>query len=391
MESFTDNEVMSEYHGHSTLKRTKLVASQIAAIISKPLFVIFVAAPTLISLIYFSIVASDVYLSESQFIVRSPSQAAASPLGVILSAGGVRGSSEEANVLVEYVRSRDALEEADVDGYIRKAYGRKSVSTLERFGGVFGRSTREHLYKFYLGKVGIENDPALQITRLQVRAYTPEEAQRINQRLLQQSERLVNRLSNRARSDAITIAESEVKQAQGRVKETALNLSRFRDSERIIDPEQEAEIRLQMISKLQDDLISTRAQLEQIQSLSSKASQIPYLRARVKSVEREIGEQSRSIAGGYGSLSTTVVQYQKLRLDTDLAAKQLAAAYTSLEEAKAEARRKRAYVERISEPSLPDYAEEPRRWRSIFATFILSLLAWGVVSTLIAGVREHRD
>jgi len=49
------------------------------------------------------------------------------------------------------------------------------------------------------------------------------------------------------------------------------------------------------------------------------------------------------------------------------------------------------YLERIAQPSKPDIAMEPRCLRSIFATLMLGLLAWGVLGMLIAGVREHQD
>jgi capsular polysaccharide transport system permease protein len=62
---------------------------------------------------------------------------------------------------------------------------------------------------------------------------------------------------------------------------------------------------------------------------------------------------------------------------------------TSLQEARAESRRKQAYVERIAQPSRPDEAREPRRVRGIFATFVLGLIAWTILSMLLAGVREH--
>lgn len=62
---------------------------------------------------------------------------------------------------------------------------------------------------------------------------------------------------------------------------------------------------------------------------------------------------------------------------------------TALQEARSEARRKQAYVERIAQPSLPDKAEEPRRLRGIFATLVLSLIAWAILTMLLAGIREH--
>ena len=63
----------------------------------------------------------------------------------------------------------------------------------------------------------------------------------------------------------------------------------------------------------------------------------------------------------------------------------------SLQEAQNEARRKQAYVERVSQPNLPDEALEPRRLRGILATFALGLVAWGILKMLFAGVREHAE
>jgi capsular polysaccharide transport system permease protein len=40
---------------------------------------------------------------------------------------------------------------------------------------------------------------------------------------------------------------------------------------------------------------------------------------------------------------------------------------------------------------LPDVAQEPHRLRGILATFVLGLVAWGILSMLLAGVREHQD
>jgi BexC/CtrB/KpsE family polysaccharide export inner-membrane protein len=355
------------------------------------LFLATVVVPTVLAGLYFGVFASDVYISEARFVVRSPARQANSPLGIILNGGGFAGAGEEASAVLEYVRSRDALDQTDADQFVTKAFSAPAISWFDRFGTVLRGETREHLFDYYLRKVSIENDSALQVTRLSVSAFTAEDAREINRRLLRQAESLVNRLSERARDDAIRIAAKEVRDAQGNARSAALALSRFRGREGILDPGQEAGIRLQMVSKLQDQLVAARTQLQQLLTFTPQATQIPFLRSRIQSLEREIAEQTGSIAGGQTSLSSAVVKYQQLRLENDLAEKQLAAAFGALEEARAEARRKRAYVERISEPSLPDYAREPRRIRSVLAVFILGLLLWGVLSALVAGVREHQD
>ena len=64
---------------------------------------------------------------------------------------------------------------------------------------------------------------------------------------------------------------------------------------------------------------------------------------------------------------------------------------TALETARLDAQRKQLYLERLVQPSLPDESMEPRRVRSVFTVFLLGLVAWGVLSLILAGVREHVD
>lgn len=361
-----------------------------------PLFWASVVAPTLLAVLYFGYLASDVYISESRFVVRNPGRGQASALGAILGSAGIGGltgsaGADETSSVLEYVRSRDAVKDLQRQNLLTKAYTNSAVSWLDRFGGTFRNTTAEHLFDYYSGKVSIENDATTGVTRLTVRAFSPEEAHSINLKLLEHSEALVNRLNARSRQDTITLAAAEADEAQARAREAAGALARYRNANGLVDPEKEAQIKLQMIAKLQDELITTRTRLAQLETYTPGNPQIPAVRTQLKSLEAEIAKQSASIAGGRNSLSAAAVQYQQLQINSQVADKQLAVALASLQDSKVEARKKLSYVERISQPSLPDYPLEPRRLRNIFATFILGLLAWGVLSTLLVGIREHRD
>jgi capsular polysaccharide transport system permease protein len=189
----------------------------------------------------------------------------------------------------------------------------------------------------------------------------------------------------------IEYAQNEVDEAETRVASASLKLAQFRDSNGIIDPEKQTEVQLQMISKLQDELISTKAQLTELRAFTPKNPQIPVLKVRVGELTSEIEVQLSKVAGDNRSISSLAGQYQRLQLENQLADRQLAAAILSLNEAKNDARRKQVYVERIAQPSLSDEPREPRRLRGILATLVLGLVAWGVLSLLLAGVREHKD
>lgn len=355
-----------------------------------PLFAAIVIVPTLLATLYFGFLASDIYVSESRFIVRSPSKPNLSPLGVVLGGGSLVGASEESEAVTEFLSSRQGLAAINRDGVAARAWGNPSIFLIDRFGGL-GSDSGEDLFKYYLKRVSAEDSTSTMVTVLTVQSFDPQSAQAINRRLLEQSEVLVNELSNRARRDAIAFAETELARARQEAQGAALALASFRNREGVIDPELQVSAGLQMISKLQDQLIAAKTQLLQMQTYTPKASQIPYLSTQIRNLEREIADQTAQLTGGLGSLSSASVRYQELTLASEYAEKQLAIALSAYQEAQAEARRKQAYVERISDPSLPDDTAYPRRLRSILATFVLGLLAWGVVSMLLVGVREHRE
>lgn len=385
LENFNLNQKSDEFF-NSTSKNIKNLPFYM-----RKLFLLIVIIPTLFSILYFGIIANDIYISESHFVVRNPSRGPVNPIGALLNSGGGSGPSEEANAVIEYIESRDALKTLDKDGLVRRAYGSNRAAWLDRFGTMLTGSSDEHLYVYINHKVTVEIDPSTQVTRLKVQAFNPADAKEINRRLIEQSEDLVNRMSRRAQGDAIAVAETEVKQAQDRARAAAIALSKFRIERGVVDPKQESEIRLQMISKLQNELIATRTQLQQMLSFTPSASQIAFLRTQQDALKREIIEQTKSISGTSNSLSGVAVRYQELLLASELAEKLLAASVVALEDAKADARRKRAYVERVSEPSSPDHAMQPRRLRGIVSTLLLTLLAWGIASMLLSGIREHYD
>jgi capsular polysaccharide transport system permease protein len=358
------------------------------------LFACTVLVPTTVALLYFGGVASDVYVSESRFVVSSPERTSTSGLGALLLKGtGFGRAQDDAYAVQNYIQSRDALTVLNQELGLREAFSDRSVDFVNRFGfGDFDRSF-EALHRYYQNKiVGLNHDSASGISTLTVRGYSAEQAQRINQILLTQSETLVNRLNDRGRQDLIRFASAEVDLAQDKAKAAALALSSFRNRQGVIDPERQSTLQLQQIAKLQDELLSNKAQLNQLQTFTKNNPQIPALQQRVRTLEAEIGKESSKVAGaGQGSLAGKAADYQRLLLEREFADKQLASAMASLEAARNEAQRKQLYLERIVQPSLPDKAQEPRRLRGVLATFILGLIAWGILSMLIAGVKEHQD
>lgn len=294
------------------------------------LFLFTVVLPTLLSTVYFGLIASDVYISESEFIVRSPDQQTASPLGMILKGTEFSSSQNDSYSVQNYILSRDALRVLVEQLGINKAFSNKDVDIFSRFAGLDWDNSFEALHKYYQKKVDVQLDSTSSIITLDTRAFTAEDSYRMNQLLLDMSEALVNKLNERARQDMIGFASQEVAMAEIKVKEATLSL------------------------------------------------------ARIQTGRTKVEERGRSLA-------SRLTEYQRMALDKEFADKMLANGMSSLEDARNQALRKQLYLERIAQPSKPDRAIEPRRIRNILATILLGLIIWGILSILVAGVEEHHD
>lgn len=355
------------------------------------LLLLTVVLPTLLSGIYFGFIASDIYISESRFVVRSPQRQATTGLGALFQGAGFSRSQDDTYTVHDYIFSRDALKKLDDQFAVGKAFSSSSVDMFSRFAGLDWDNSFEALHRYYHKRVSVDLDTLSSITTLSVNAFTSEDAYQLNEKLLELSESLVNQLNERGRQDMIRFASAEVATAEKKAKEAALAVSNYRNLKGVFDPEKQSALQLQQVSRLQDELIATKIQLAQVRSLTRDNPQIPTLQQRIETLQTEVDLETAKVAGGNRSLSNKSAEYEGLMLERGFAEKQLAAALTSMEQARNDAQRKQLYLERIVQPSKPDIAMEPRRFRNVISTFVLGLIAWGILTMLLAGIREHQD
>ena len=358
------------------------------------LFFLCVVIPTLLAGAYYGNYASDIFVSESSYVVRSPhKKSPPSGMSAMLDGAGFGGFSkapEDVHTINNYIHSRDALDYLNKKLDLKSAWQSEKVDLLNRFDPLKWDDSMEALYEYYPNRVESQVDPISGITLLRVSAFTAEMAVKMNQLLLAEAERLVNILNERARNDLIVFAQNEVRGAEDKAKEAAKAMSEFRNKKSVVDPEKQTQMHYDQISRLQDELVRTQAQLTQLRVFAPESPHPPALELRIRTLENEIAKEQEKITGGEESLATKAAEYERLTLEQEFADKQLASALTSLEVARNEAQRQQLYLETIATPNHPDEAILPRRARAILTTFVLGLIAWGIFSMLLAGVREHQ-
>jgi capsular polysaccharide transport system permease protein len=358
------------------------------------LFAIIVVLPTLLAIIYYGLVASDVYVSEASFIVRSPQLQSSNGLSALLQNTGVAAfdkAPDDVYAVSDFVLSRDALRQIDKKVDFRGAMSDSSIDMLSRFNPFGWRSSFEDLYRYYGNHVTVDVDSSSSISTLTIRAFSAKEAQAIAEQLMETAERRVNELNTRARNDLIHVAQAEVDEAGAGAKQATLALANYRNSHVVIDPEQQGKLQLEQVAAIQQQLIATQTQLSQLRTFTPKNPQIAATELREKNLQEQMDALTSKVAGERTSLASKSVEYEWLNLARDFAEKRLAAATAALVQARMDALRKQLYLERVVEPNLPDYAMEPRRLRAVLIVLGFGLILWSMLKLLIAGVREHQD
>jgi BexC/CtrB/KpsE family polysaccharide export inner-membrane protein len=352
---------------------------------------IVVVLPTSLAAIYYLVIASPRYVSETNFVVRAAGQPSVSSLGVVLQGVGLAPAQTDAFAVHEYITSRDALRQLGQRYDIDAILAPPGSDIFSRYPRPWESRNEEARYKGFQRFVDVGFDSTTGISTLRVEAFRPDEARALAESLLVSGEALVNRLNERSSADAVSQARVSQEQARSRLAEAQQQLTAFRNREQFIDPELTAREGSELIGALLADAAALRAERAQIAAQAPESPQLPALDSRISAFESQINAERSKLAGTSESLAPKLGQYQDLVLARELADRELVQATSALISAEQDARRQRLYLDRVTNPSLPDDASEPKRWRSILTVLLSSLLIYGGGWLIYAGVREHNQ
>lgn len=353
--------------------------------------VLFVILPSFLAVIYFGFVASDIYVSEARFVIKSPDrrQTSSSSLANLIQTTGLSAGQEQTNQIIDYLRSRDALLQLSKRINVKASFNSPSVDRLSRFPAPFSEDTFENLYKFYDKMVVAKLDHDTNNAVLTVKAFNPRDAQRLNENLLELSEGLVNQLNTRANSHGISEAEKNLVEAEQRVRKARVALGQYRNSSALLDPKTEGEGVLEVTTGLITQRAALQAQLETISRAAPENPSIPALRQQIAAISAQIAGQTSRAVGGPSGIASKITGYDAVAVEQEFATQMLNAASARLAQARSDAEKQQFYLERIVEPNAPDQPLLPARLKQILTVVGVSLCLYLVGWMLIVGILEH--
>jgi capsular polysaccharide transport system permease protein len=352
------------------------------------LFLSTFVLPTSAAAVYYGLIVSDRYVSESRFLVRSVNKPASEGISAYLRDFGIARANDDAYAIQEYLYSRDAMKAVMRKVNLRAVYARAEADPLTRYQP-WGRDTDEGFYRYFKRQLTVEKDDETGITTVKVSAYRAVDAKAIMDALVALSEEQINILNIRARRDTLDQAQKALGQAEAGLTDATLALTRYRNTSENVDPVKSAGAAVDRGTILDQKLAMLRVNLQTMLAKAPNNPSIPTVRDRIVALESEIGEQQGKLTGGRDGLSEKLGNFEELKVKQELAGKVYETTQAQMETARQEAIRQQIYIGTVVRPNLPDEALEPQRLRYFLTVALLSCWSFLMLYLLASGSREH--
>ena len=356
-------------------------------------FILLVILPFLASSVYYAFIASDQYVAEARFAVRAVSGTGdtsdASDPGGPTSALNMRSASQDAYVVTSFIHSTEILNRIGKKIDYRSMFIRQNADFMSRFGS--SRSDEEFL-KYWNDHVTAYIDVTSGIITLKVRTFSPDDSVKLADAIIEESEKLINELSERARNDIVQSMKADVQKSGKAYGDTLIALNQFQNASGLLSPQTQAKNSGAILTGLLAQKLEFETRLFVMrQSNAQNSPTYQQLNLAKESLDAQIEKMKSALTGPENaSLAKSLLEYSRLETDRMIAEKLYESSQKNYDAVLAEALRKTLYLAVFVKPVLPDESIFPRRVSTPLIILLALVVTWATLSLIWASVEDHR-
>jgi capsular polysaccharide transport system permease protein len=361
-------------------------------------FLLFVILPFLVCSVYYIFIASDQYVAEARFAVRSLSSTGSGDKGDGTSSDNssgptgllnMRSASQDAYVVTSFIHSTEILKRIGEKLDYRSMFVRPDADFLSRFRSA---QSDEEFLDYWADHVSAYIDVSSGIITLKVRAFTPDDSVKLSEAIIQESELLINQLSQRARDDIVQSMRGDVEKSGKAYSNTLTALNQFQHQSGLLSPETQATNSSTLLTGLLAQKLAFETRLFVMrQSNADSSPAYQQLTLAQQSLQDQIDKMKLELTGPENaSLAKALLEYSQLDTNRMIAEKLYEASQRNYDTVLAEALRKTLYLAVFVNPTLPDEAIFPHRFTTPLMILLALSVIWMTLSLIWASVEDHR-
>ncbi|WP_417692136.1 hypothetical protein [Roseibium sp.] len=356
-------------------------------------FIFCFALPFSACVLYYTVIASEVYSSEVRFVVRSSapmlsrdrySSETAEPKAKIV---------QDTAIVLNYLDSPAMVRELKKTVDFDHMFGRSDIDFLSRYPT---DATAEETRKYWADMYASWVNPKSGIVELEVNAFSPDEAYELLQRVLELAEGRINRLNAGMWDSLLTSSREDVDSATEQLADLREKFRLLQNETGVYDVTLAADSIIEVLTKLESTTAEVKSRRETLaQSLGPDSPQVAQLDREIKAREEQSAMLRAQAAGpdnGSGSnLASTSQDFDKLNTEITIAEDRLESAIKELEKVKLVSSLQLVFLDVFTEPTVPDTSKYPNVAFSLFIALLIFLSLWGVVAGTIIYIRQKLD
>jgi len=345
-------------------------------------FVLLFLLPTMVAAGYFYLVASDRYITEARFALRP----ALGNVDKVQSEDTGSNSSlskqmiaQDTLITTSYIASRQMIETMERQMPLREMFSRDGIDFFSRFDA---DEPIERFMRYWHKRVTTSVDSNGGIISLKVAAFDAQESYTLTRALLDESERMVNELSLKARNAALAESTRELKNAEERLHTVQRAMRDLRNRAGILDAQSANKNNLMVIAELRKKRIDLSVQLNQsLRDLAPERRPIQDLKAQIQDLDDNIEKIERQMTSTDPDqrrlLSEAMTEFEGLENERKNALLYHNKVLAASEQARIVANRQIEFFTPVVDPVVPTSAIEPRKHLITSIVALVAMVVFG--------------
>ncbi len=357
--------------------------------------VFFVFFPSFVSAVYYFVIASDQYVSETRMIVRTigvSEQFDSSEKREGRSIIGGDSLTQDSYIVANYLKSPQLVRKLDDEIGLRLLVSKPEIDFLSRLGV---EATSEDVYRYWLKHVDTYVDGPSGIIIFTVRAFSPQDAVDISAAALSAADSMIQQISEKAKGDLVDRGETDVVASLEEYRKALDDLRDYQNKTGIFDPTSSAKMTSSIIAKLTEEKLTLQVDLQSLEAADAdKTGRGRQLRRSIQALDDQIKLRQNSLAGNQATdqaqLSNSLTEFSRLETRRIVTQALYESTVRNLDTAKSAALKRTTFMAVFSSTRAPEKSEYPDRFSEWIILTVGLLTIWVTLTLVWMSIEDHR-
>lgn len=355
----------------------------------------FVFIPSIVAAIYYFLLASGQYISETRMVVRTIGVSERFDSSEKRDGRSIIGGdslTQDSYIVASYLESPQIVRKLESEIALRSFFAKPDIDRISRLSA---EASFEDLHKYWTQHVDTYVDGPSGIIIFTVRAFAPEDVVTISSAALSASDEMIEKISEKAKHDLVDRGESDVLASLEDYKNALDELRNYQNKTGILDPTSSAKMVSAVLSKLTEEKLSLIVDLRSLEAADAdNTARGRQLRRSIQALDAEIRARQNSIAGNETTnepqLSKSLAEFSRLETRRIVTQALYEATVRNLDTARSTALKRTTFISVFSGTQVPDESRYPDRFSQwIMITSGLFTL-WMTATLIWMSIEDHR-